>query len=110
MPRRRLRNENPWMKKALPVLVERLLDVTILGLNLLWKDLDDVGRKAILSGFLKVKSLQMIDSKFETLEQMNRLIASFPSLVHLNCSSSSWEENCPLLTIKMKLFKSRIKK
>lgn len=90
-------DENLWINKALPLLAERLLHVTILELDsLLWNQLDNIGRIAILSSFLRVESLEMIFSKFESSEQMNQLIASFPSLVDLSCSQTCWEMDGPL--------------
>ena len=78
--------------KALPGLAERLLDVTQLEFELGWDLLDDVDRRAILSGFLKVGKVKMAHGCqcFGTLEQMNQLIASFPSLVDLDCSLAGW--------------------
>lgn len=93
----RREDENRWMNKALPLLAERLLDVTILEFDsLLWNRLDNIGRTAILSSFLKVRSLDMVFSKFETSEQMNQVIASFPSLVDLSCSQTRWAVDGPL--------------
>jgi hypothetical protein len=90
-------DENLWINKALPLLAERLLDVTILELEtLLWNHLDNIGRITILSSFLSVKRLEMIFSKFESSEQMNQFIASFPSLVDLDCSQTRWAMDGPL--------------
>ena len=81
-----------WVNEALSLLATRLLDVTILELDSLeWSELNDTGRAMILSGFQRVKHLEMTFSKFETLEQMNQLITSFPSLTHLSCSQTYWE-------------------
>jgi hypothetical protein len=92
-------DENLWINKALPLLTERLLEVTTLELEfLLWKLLDEIGRIAILSSFLKVRSLEMIFSKFESSEQMNQFIGSFPSLVDLYCSQTQWAIDGPLTT------------
>ena len=85
-----------WISKALPVLAERLLDVTTLEFEtLLWNLLDDDGRRAILSGFLEIRDLKLKYCDFETSEQLNRFIASFPSLVNLHCSSSYWNDGPP---------------
>jgi hypothetical protein len=84
-------DENLWINKALPLLAERLPDVTTLVLqSFLWNMLDSNSRIAILSSFLKVKSLEMMHIRFESSEQMNQFIASFPSLVDLDCSQSYW--------------------
>ena len=81
-----------WVNKALSLLATRLLDVTILELDSLqWNKLDDTGRAMILYGFQRVKHLETIFSKFETWEQMNQFITSFPSLTHLSCSQTYWE-------------------
>ena len=94
---RRREVENRWINKALPLLTERLLEVTILELKFLrWNLLDSIGRTAILSSFLKVQSLEMIFGKFESSEQINQFIASFPSLVDLYCSQNQWEIDGPL--------------
>jgi hypothetical protein len=78
--------EDLWVDEALPLLAERLLDVTIL----LFEDtlLTTISPIAILllPSFLKVKSLELIDIKFQSSEQMNQFFASFPSLVDLDCS------------------------
>ena len=81
-----------WVNKALTLLATRLLDVTILELDhLQWNMLDDTGRAMILSGFQRVEHLVTAFSKFETSEQMNHLITSFPSLTHMSCSQTYWE-------------------
>ena len=83
-----------WISKASTVLVERLPYVTTLGFDtLIWDLLDDVCRRAILSGFLKVRNLDMVYSIFGTSEQMNQFISSFPSLINLYCSSTRWRRD-----------------
>jgi hypothetical protein len=85
----RREDENRWINKALPLLAERLLDVTILSFGtLVWNLLDSISQIAILSSFLKVEILNMTYCGFESSEQMNQFIASFPSLVDLDCSQS----------------------
>jgi hypothetical protein len=91
------RGETLWINKVLPLLAERLPDVTILVLEyLLWNLLDSISQIAILSNFLKVKSLEIIHGEFNSSEQMNQFIASFPSLVDLDCSRTYWPINGPL--------------
>jgi hypothetical protein len=90
-------DENRWINKALPLLAERLLDVTILTFGaLVWNLLDSISRIAILSSFLKVKNLEIIHSTFDSSEQMNQFISSFPSLVDLDCSRTYWPIDGPL--------------
>jgi hypothetical protein len=61
-----------------------------------WNLLDSISQIAILSSFLKVKSLRIEHSKFKSSEQMNQFIASFPSLVDLNCAMTHWPIDGPL--------------
>ena len=90
-----------WINKALPVLAERLPDVTTLEFEtLLCNLLDDDGRRAILSGFLKIRNMNIEYCHFETSEQLNRFIASFPSLVC--CSTSYWDFR--MMTLERPLF------
>jgi hypothetical protein len=91
-------DENLWINKLLPLLAEHLPDVTILVLESLpWNLLDSISQIAILSNFLKVKSLEMMHSTFDSSEQMNQFIASFPSLVDLDCSKTYyWAIDGPL--------------
>jgi hypothetical protein len=97
-----MRGDNLWINKALPLLAEHLPDVTILVLEFLrWSLLDSISRIAILSSFLKVKSLEMMFSKFELSEQMNQFISSFPSLVNLDCSRTSWPIDDGPLTVAL---------
>jgi hypothetical protein len=55
-----------------------------------WGLLDDTGRNAVLSGFQKVKHLEMIRSQFDASDQIIQLLASFPSLTHLSCTETHW--------------------
>jgi hypothetical protein len=91
------RRGDKWINKTLPLLVELLPDITILELDtFVWNLLDNIGQSLILSSFLKVRSLEMIFCEFESSEQMNLFIASFPSLVDLNCSQTYWTTDGPL--------------
>jgi hypothetical protein len=86
-----------WTNKALPFLAERLSDVTILLFSYLrWSLLDSISRIMILSSFLKVKRLKINYTNFESSEQMNQFIASFPSLVDLDCYQTYWSIDDPL--------------
>jgi hypothetical protein len=77
-----------WMNKALPLLIPHLLNVTNLELHFKWNGLDDTQRVMMLSAFQKVTYLDLYYCWFNTSVQMNELIASFPLLEHLRCSSN----------------------
>ena len=96
-----------WLNEALPFLAISLLKVTILELYLLqWSQLDDAAKTAILSGFEDVKHLTIAFSLFETPEQMNQFIASFPSMIDLTCSETCWGEDRALVTPRIPLPRS----
>jgi hypothetical protein len=78
-----------WVNAALPLLSTHLLNVTLLHLRL-YTMLNDTARAVIVSGFQQVKHLSIDYCKFETSEQLNELIASFPSLTSLSCLDSLW--------------------
>ena len=95
---REKRTGDEWVNRALPILAERLPDFVIsLELeNLLWNLPENIGQIPILSRFLKVRNLEMPECKFGSSEQMNQFIASFPSLVDLDCSKTYWSIENPL--------------
>ena len=73
-----------WFNTALPILTTTLLEVTVLELeNMRWNSLDDEVHTIFMSGFQKFKGLKMVFGKFQTSEEMYRLISTFPSLTHL---------------------------
>src|ERR1700722_5784812 len=90
--------EPRWVNEALPLLAARLLNVTKLVLTFFeWSLLDGIARTAIMSSFEKVECLTTVCFNFETPEQMNQLIASFPSLTDLSCSQTYWKEDRALV-------------
>jgi hypothetical protein len=85
--------ETRWLNEALPILMTRLVKVTVLELYfLMWGLLDNAAQTMMISGFQTVKVLSM-HGKFETSEQMSQFIASFPSLTNLSCSEMYQEED-----------------
>jgi hypothetical protein len=85
-----------WVNEALPILATCLLEVTALKLECLnWRFLGDGAKSAIMSGFKKVKYLDLEESEFWTPDEMCATITAFPSLTHLLCPHIRLETDVP---------------
>jgi hypothetical protein len=77
------------LNETLPLIVPRVSNLTMLKLVcLVW---DDAAWATVLSGFPQVKYLKLEHCKFKTSEELNDLIASFPSLTYINCWDTLWQ-------------------
>jgi hypothetical protein len=77
---------NPeWLnQKFIPFITTHLPNVTILKLHSFdWDKLDDTARPMMLSGFPKVKRLEIMYNASHRSAELNKFIASFPSLKDL---------------------------
>lgn len=83
---------------ALPLLAERLVDVTVLELTFLdWGSLGDAAQDMVTSNFQKVKRLSLDSCSFETSGQLNYVISSFLSLTNLSFFTSLWGRDVGLV-------------
>jgi hypothetical protein len=80
------------LNETLPLIAPRVSNITMLDLDsLVWDKLDDAARTTVLSSFPQVKDLRLKHCKFKTSEEMNDFIASFPSLMQIDCWGTCWQ-------------------
>jgi hypothetical protein len=81
-----------YYQTLLLIIAPYVLNITKLDLDaLVWDQLDDDAQAIMLSSFQQVKNLKIRDCRFNTSEEMNDFIASFPSLTHLDCWRARWQ-------------------